>query len=168
MRRARVRFCDTSGVLSDKKVSNCKTNLDGAWRKILVCVRIKETNRGADVSHARCAANTMQILVRIGAIARQIEVDHVAHVWHVDAARCDVRRDENIEFAALEILERIRAMRTRIAGVHCERSIAAAYETNGDRIGASTRRRKDDCSRHNVIRVRALCHSRAFACLIEE
>ena len=50
----------------------------------------------------------MNVIVRVPG---RVEIEHVAHAFYVEAARCDVRCDENIDLALLEPVEFLQAIR---------------------------------------------------------
>ena len=58
-----------------------------------------ETGRLTCRIHARCSTDPMDVV--LGTV-RQIVVDHMSDVCHVDAARGDIRRDENAKRPALK------------------------------------------------------------------
>ena len=60
----------------------------------------------------------------------------------VETALRDVRRDEHAHFSALEILERARALRLRLVGVHRRGLDLLALEVANDAIGAVLRARE--------------------------
>lgn len=62
------------------------------------------------------AADTMYVVT---GVARNIVIDHMGNPVDIDAARCDIRRDEHAEFSFPESLERFHTLGLRPIGMDC-------------------------------------------------
>ena len=76
--------------------------------QLIVVLGGHETGRPPRRIHARRSPDPVYIVLRA---LRQVEVDHVADVRHVDAAGRDVRRDQHAKRAALESFQRPSSLR---------------------------------------------------------
>src|SRR5260370_22372049 len=70
----------------------------------------RERERVADVLRAAGAPDAVDIILRM---LRHIVIDHVTYTGNVEPARCDIGRDHDFVFAALESLERLHAFTLR-------------------------------------------------------
>src|SRR5215212_3130292 len=73
----------------------------------------------------------------------EIVIDDMGNPIDVDAARRDVRRDENTNSTRLEVLQRAQPLVLRAIGVDCPGLDAAAFETARDPIGTPLRPGED-------------------------
>ena len=92
-----------------------------------------EADRHAVIARARGAADAVDILVRH---VRQLEVEDMADARHVDAARRDVGRDEDLHLARAELAERALALRLALVAVDRVGGDAVAREQADDAVGA--------------------------------
>ena len=114
-------------------------------------------NVNASPSLRRAARATDAVHVILG-LLRHVVVDDVRDAGDVEPALRDVRRDEHAHLAALEILERARALRLRLVGVHRRRVDALALEMPHDAIGAVLGAREHE---HRIERRRRAAAARA-------
>ena len=91
-----------------------------------------EADRGARCAGPRGAADAVDIL--LGHVG-QLEVEHVGHARHVDAARGDVGRDEHLGLARLELGERAFALRLALIAVDRVGDDAIGTEQLHDAVG---------------------------------
>ena len=78
------------------------------------------------------------------AVLRRVEVDDVGHVVEVEAAGCDVRRDERRHLPRLEACERALALSLRQVAVHRDRIDAVLHELPCEPVGAALRADEDE------------------------
>ena len=74
---------------------------------------------------------------------RQIVVDHPADAGDVDAARGNVRRDQDAVATVAEAVKRLASLRLATIGVQALRRMAGIAERAGQAIGAVLRARED-------------------------
>ena len=135
---ARIRFVDDVGVrhhharLALHGLEQCR--VDGGTRDRLPDVRLDvgqrhrvelagEADRVALRTEARRAADAVHVVL---GVERQVEIEDVAHVLDMQAARGDVGRDEDLQLAALELREQLFALGLRhVAGEHADREVGA-------------------------------------------
>ena len=76
---------------------------------------------------ARAARAADAVRVILG-VVRQVEVEHYLEVVHVEPARGDVGRDEELEAAPPELVHHARALRLRDVAVQAVRRVAAGMQ----------------------------------------
>src|SRR5678816_3343522 len=112
---------------------------DGA--EVALFLRRDEGERIPGRVRPRRSSNPVDVVV---GYARHIEVHDVAELLHVDPARDDVRRDQDLELAVLEPVERHRALRLRAIAVDARHRHAALFQHFGEPVRAMLRSREDD------------------------
>src|SRR5881394_3051874 len=92
-------------------------------RDSLAVGRRHDGNRSPGTAGAAGAADAMHVIV---GMMRHIEIEHVADRRNVEAASCDVRRDEQLYLAAPELVERCGARRLVHVAVQGDRGETVA------------------------------------------
>src|SRR5947207_1981947 len=86
-----------------------------------------------------CPADPVDVVLRVPG---ELEIHHVRQVLDVETARRDVRRDEDPDLAALELLERAGSFRLRPVAVDGHRVEALPIEPRGEPRRADLRPRE--------------------------
>ena len=116
--------------------------------QVLLLVRRDEGERVAGHLGARRASNAVDVILRhLG----NVEVHHMPECLDVDAARGDVRRHEHAKVAALEAVERRRALRLAPVAVNALGLDAVLHQILVEPVGAMLRAREDQRLLHHVL-----------------
>ena len=92
----------------------------------------EERRRPARLAGAARAADAVDIGVELVASIRQVKLDHVRDVWHVEAARSDVCGDKYIRLAGAEVCESRFALGLGAVSVDLDRTHARRAEPLAD------------------------------------
>ena len=103
--------------------------------------RSDEADRVAGASGAPGAADAVHVRLGVG---RDVEVDHVRDALDVEAARGDIRGDEDVELARLQLVDGPLALHLRDVAVDRRRGVAAGAELLGDLLGRALGAGEDD------------------------
>ncbi len=90
---------------------------------------------------ARGAADAVDVIL---GVVRKVIVQNEFDPLHVDAARGDVRGDEDTIFAVAEPIERFAALAERAVGVQFGGGVTERAHTRGDLLRAMFGARKDE------------------------
>jgi hypothetical protein len=84
-----------------------------------------ETGSSPGHLHPGCPSNTVDIV--LGTI-RQIVIDHVADIRHVNPASCDIRRDENSDLPSFKSVESTEALRQTSVSVDDRDTVTSLFK----------------------------------------
>ena len=90
--------------------------------------------------HSSRAADPMDVILRA---MRQIEVNHVPDVGHVDAACRDIRRNKDVKHSAPKALQRATAFGQTAIAMQDANSMSRTTEHTADMIGSMLRPGED-------------------------
>ena len=83
--------------------------------------------------HPSHPADSMDVILRA---MRQIEIDHVTNIGHVDAPCRNIRRDKYLEHSAPKALQRTTAFRQTTVAMQHANSMSRTTEHTTDMIGS--------------------------------
>lgn len=101
--------------------------------KLLWIFRGDKTCGTACGLHSSRPADSMDVILRA---MRQIEIDHVTNIGHVDAPCRNIRRDKYLEHSAPKALQRTTAFRQTTVAMQHANSMSRTTEHTTDMIGS--------------------------------
>ena len=110
-----------------------------------------DTDEGDSVSFIACSTSTTNAVDVIFGHVGQVKVDDVRQLINVNAARRDIRRDEDTHRSVLEGSDGPVALTLALVAVDCAHLQTTGGEVFGDAICPALGPREDQCADHVVI-----------------